>query len=70
MDKPHRRSIELATAAMLDLISRAQAMQALVLRGEDAEALERMRVEFHDAADAYLDHTIHSARAVRAILDD
>lgn len=65
----HKRPLTLAFGALNELISRAQAMQAAVIRGDAPEALETMRQEAHDVLDAYLDHSTEAARAARAILE-
>jgi hypothetical protein len=64
----HDRALTLASAAVMDLISRGQAYQAAVLRGAQADELERMRQEAHDVLDGYLDLSGDAAEAVKAIL--
>lgn len=65
----HKRPLTLAMAALNELISRAQAMQAAAIRGDGQDAMETMRQEAHDVLDAYLDNTVEAGRAARAILE-
>lgn len=65
----HKKPQQLAAAALMDLISRAQGYQAAVLRGDDQSELARMRQEAHDVLDGYLDRSAESAAAVKAILE-
>lgn len=53
----------------MELISRAQAYQAAVLRGDAPGTLARMRQEAHDVLDGYLDQSSEAAEAVKAILE-
>lgn len=64
-----RESARLATAALMDLGARAQAIQAAVLRGAPAAEIEAMRQEAQAVAESYLDHTIEAAKAARALLE-
>jgi hypothetical protein len=61
--------VSLATAALMDLIGRGQAMQAAIIRGAGQDEIAVMRVQAHDVLDAYLDHTTQAAQAVRAIIE-
>lgn len=65
----HRRPLTLAMAALNDLMARAQAMQAAVIRGDDQADLKQMRDQAHDVLDAYLDYSTEAARAARAIIE-
>lgn len=65
----HKQSLGLATAALLEIISRSQAMQAATIRGASQEEIEVMRSESHSVLDAYLDHSVAAATHVRAILE-
>ena len=64
-----RDAARLATAAVMDLGARAQAIQAAVLRGADSAEVEGMRQEAMSVAESYLDHTIEAATAARALLE-
>lgn len=61
-------SARLATAAVMDLGARAQAIQAAVLRGATDGEVEQMRLDALAVAESYLDHTIDAAQAARALL--
>ena len=65
----HRHASALATASLMDLISRAQAIQAATIRGAAPEEIEAMRKEAHDVVDAYLDRMAEAATFVRAIIE-
>lgn len=69
MSNEHKKSSKLAMAALMDIISRGQAIQAAVIRGSGAEEIAVMRAEAHDVLDAYLDHTASAAVHVRQILE-
>lgn len=64
----HRESAALALAAMMDLVSRGQAIQSAVIRNASREEIEAMRAAAHDVFDAYLDHTTDAATHVRQIV--
>jgi hypothetical protein len=65
----HKKASALGTAALMDIISRAQATQAAVIRGAPQEELEAIRRETHDLVDAYLDHMTSAATHVRAFIE-
>lgn len=65
----HKTPLNLATAAIFDIISTAQAIQAATIRNASREEIEAMRATAHDHLDAYLDHMTAAATHVRAILD-
>jgi hypothetical protein len=65
----HRATGQLATASLIELISRGQALQAAVIRGDKPEAIERLRLDALDVATAYLDLTMQAAVAVRSIIE-
>jgi len=64
----HREALAKATAAMMDIISHSQAIQAAVLRSAGQGELSRIRDEAHDTLDAYLDLSTEAAVAVRSIV--
>lgn len=66
----HRQSLALATAALTEIISRAQAMQAAVIRGADVAEVEELRQAGMAVAEVYFDHSHAAAKATRAILAD
>lgn len=65
----HREAAKLATATMVELIARGQALQAAVIRGASEAEIEKMRQDGLALAEAYLDRTLEAGRAARAILD-
>lgn len=65
----HRETSAQATAALLEIIARGQALQAAVIRGDAPEAIEAMRQEAMAMAEAYFDRSLAAARAVRAMID-
>lgn len=65
----HKAQLDLATAALLDIISHAQTMQAAVLRQAPGKELEAMRQAGHVKFDDYLNHMTDAATQVRTILD-
>lgn len=65
----HKAEIAFAQAALLEIISRGQALQAAVLRGATQDEIETIRAETHDVLDAYLDHTASAATHVRQIIE-
>ena len=67
MADEHKAPANLATAAMMDLISKGQALQASVIRGDGRVAQELIREQARATLEAYLDHTTEAARLVRAI---
>ncbi len=64
----HRESSKLATASLMEIISRGQALQAAVIRGAPPEEQEQIRQEMHDVLDAYLDHTAEAAQHALSLL--
>lgn len=64
----HGASLDLATAALWDIISKGKAIQAATLRRQQ-EDVEAMRSEAHDILDAYLDHMTAAATHVRQITE-
>lgn len=69
MAAPHKQSMVLALAALQDIISRGQAIQAATVRSEGQERAAELRVEAHDLLDAYLDHMTSAAVHARQLLD-
>lgn len=65
----HRNSQALATAAMMAMISNAQAIQSAVIRGAGAEEIERLREEGRAHHETYLDHMQAAARHVRNFIE-
>lgn len=65
----HRQKMVLAQAALQDIISRGQAIQAATIRSDGAERLADMRTEAHDLLDAYLDHMTAAAVHVRQTIE-
>lgn len=63
----HQAPMNLATAALMDLIGRKEQLQAAVIRGAAPEEIEAMRQQMHDLFDAYLDLSVEAAQHVRAI---
>jgi hypothetical protein len=66
----HKASVVLASAALMEIISRSQALQAAVIRQATQAELEAIRSGAHDVLDAYLDHSAAAATKARAILGD
>jgi hypothetical protein len=67
MAENHREAAALATAAIYDLISKGQALQAAVIRGASEAEQTQLRQEAQMIVDAYLDHMAEAAAHVRAI---
>ena len=67
MSEPHKNSANLATSALMDIISRGQAVQAAAIRDAGAQEHAVIRQQAHDVLDAYLDHMTEAGRHVRAI---
>lgn len=65
----HTDHNRMATAALMDIISRGKAAQAVELRGDNAAERDRLRAEAHDLLDAYLDNMTAAARAARMIIE-
>lgn len=63
----HRAPLALATASLIQIISKAQAYQAAVIQGR-AEEAEILRREAHDMLDSYFDLNGQAAQAVKALL--
>lgn len=70
MTADHKKPLSLATGALWDIISRAQAMQAATMREAPGDEIEAMRSEAHSVLDAYLDHMTSAATAVRSLIKD
>lgn len=66
----HHDAQALATATLMDIISRGKAAQAAVIRGDSPEAQEAIRQDAHTLLDAYIDQMSDAARHVRAIIED
>lgn len=64
----HKEASALGTAALMDLISRAQAIQAATLRGASGAEIEAIRYDAHAVLDAYLDFMASAATHVRDII--
>nr|WP_303682840.1 hypothetical protein [Brevundimonas naejangsanensis] len=64
-----KKASMLGTAALMEIISRAQSTQAAVLRGAPEAELEILRREAHDLVDSYLDHMTDAARHTREIIE-
>jgi len=64
----HLKHAQLATATLMDIISRTQAIQAAILRGAEQQEIAVMRSEVHDTLDAYLDHSVAAMQAAKSIL--
>jgi hypothetical protein len=69
MTSDHRKSLSLATAVWMDIVSTGQAYQAAVLRG-DQTAADVLRAKGHDLLDSYFDLNGQAAEAVRTHLTD
>jgi hypothetical protein len=65
----HKTPLALAQAALMEIISKGQAIQAATLRGAGRDEVEKIRAEAHDMLDAYLDRSSEAAAAVKALLD-
>lgn len=65
----HKDALNLATAALYDIIASGKGLQAATIRNASREDIEAMRSAAHDKLDAYLDHMTSAATHVRAILD-
>lgn len=65
----HKEAAMLGTAALMEIIARAQSTQAAALRGAPPAELEAIRREAHDLVDAYLDHMTDAARHTRALIE-
>jgi hypothetical protein len=68
MPDEHKKPLQLATAAWMQLHALTQAYQAAVMRGADSEELESIRRETHDVLDSMLDLNAEAAVAVRSII--
>ncbi|WP_297803411.1 hypothetical protein [uncultured Brevundimonas sp.] len=60
----------LASAALMELISTGQAVQAAVLRGAGREEVDALRDKARDIADAYIDNCHSAAQQAVEILKD
>lgn len=69
MAAAHKQSMVLALAALQDIISRGQAIQAATVRSEGQDRMAELRAEAHDILDAYLDHMTAAAVVARQLLD-
>lgn len=65
----HRNSQALATAAMMAMISNAQAIQAAVVRGAGQDEIEQLRDEGRALHESYLDHMQAAATHVRNFIE-
>ncbi len=65
----HKHASAMATAAMMEMISHAQAIQAAVIRGAPAEEVDAIRTRGMDWAAAYFDHMTAAATHVRQIVE-
>lgn len=65
----HRDANALATATLMEIISRGKAVQAAVIRGDNPDAQEAIRQDAHSLLDAYIDQMSDAARHARAILE-
>lgn len=66
----HKNSNRLATATLMDIISKGKAIQAGAIRNDGADAQEAIRSDAHTLLDAYLDHMRDAGVHTRAILED
>lgn len=65
----HKDSMALATATLMDIISKGKAMQAAELRSAAPADREAIRNDAHSLLDAYLDQMAAAGVQVRAILE-
>lgn len=65
----HRDATKLATATLLELIARGQALQAAVVRGASEQEIEGLRQAGMAVAEAYMDRVQEAARVVRSMID-
>ena len=65
----HKDSMALATATLMDIISKGKAIQAAELRSAPAADRETIRTDAHSLLDAYLDQMAAAGSQVRAILE-
>ena len=65
----HKKPAALATAAVLEVIQTASALQAAILRGAGPDEQAKLRQKAHDVLDAYLDHTAEAATHVARMID-
>lgn len=66
----HKNAMALATATLMDIISKGKAMQAAKLRDAKPATQEAIRADAHTLLDAYLDQMGEAGAHVRAILED
>ncbi len=64
----HLKHAQLATATLMDTISRTHAIHAAILRGTEQQEIAVMRSEVHDTLYAYLDHSMAAMQAAKSIL--
>lgn len=69
MSDEHKKPLQLATAAWMQLHALTQAYQSAVMRGADDAELEATRREAHDVLDTMLDLNAEAAVAVRTIIE-
>lgn len=65
----HKKPAVLATAALMDIIAQARAIEAAALRNASPEDQAALRQRGHDLLDAYFDLTAEAATAVRLLID-
>lgn len=65
----HKDSMALATATLMDIISKGKAIQAAALREAPAADQEAIRADAHAHLDAYLDQMVAAGAQVRTILE-
>lgn len=66
----HKQSQALATAALMDIISKGKAIQAGAVRAASPADQETIRADAHTILDAYLDHMSDAGAHTRAIIED
>jgi hypothetical protein len=65
----HKDSMALATATLMDIISKGKAIQAAAVRDAAPADRESIRNDAHSLLDAYLDQMAAAGVQVRAILE-
>lgn len=65
----HKEANALATATLMEIISKGKATQAAVIRGDSPATQEAIRQDAHSLLDAYIDQMGDAARHVRAAIE-
>jgi len=65
----HKDSMALATATLMDIISKGKAIQAAAIREAAPADQEAIRADAHSLLDAYLDQMSAAGAQVRTIIE-